>query len=93
MTLIEELASVHLTEACRLDPCLAIVEAGVADQDRLTDYDPAKSALRVRRGIRCDPLNPDRRHQPRQRRTRPPLQVGLPSRGLAAYPHREDHFG
>jgi uncharacterized protein (DUF885 family) len=40
VTLIEELARVHLAEACRLDPCLAIVEAGVADQDRLTDYGP-----------------------------------------------------
>lgn len=40
MTLIEELARDHLTEACRLDPCLAIVEAGVSDSGRLTDYGP-----------------------------------------------------
>jgi uncharacterized protein (DUF885 family) len=40
VTLIEELARLHLAEACRLDPCLAIVAAGVADLDRLTDYGP-----------------------------------------------------
>ncbi len=47
MTPIEELATEHLTEACRLDPCLAIVDAGASDQDRMTDYSPGGAGERA----------------------------------------------
>jgi len=47
VTPIEELARRHLTEACSLDPCLAIAAVGVAGEDPMTDYSPAAAQQRA----------------------------------------------
>lgn len=47
MTPIEELARRHLTEICSLDPCLAIVAAGLTGEDQMTDYSPEAAQQRA----------------------------------------------
>jgi uncharacterized protein (DUF885 family) len=47
VTPIEELIRRHLTEACDLDPCLAVVTAGAPGGDRMTDYGPEAAQQRA----------------------------------------------
>lgn len=66
MTPIETLIRHHLTEACSLDPCLAVVAAGLPDEDRLTDYSPdaaqhrAAAATRTLAALDGLPVTSDR---------------------------------